>query len=98
MNYKDLPLFESYLVVQNFPGIRAAMKNSGRPQRTVHEYIAQMEYPLRIDFYPGQELCVIMHYYHRFFTEEAISNMLGDFQELIEQMLANPGRKVAESF
>ena len=93
---KDLPLFESYLVVQNFPGIRAAMKNSGRPQRTVHEYIAQMEYPLRIDFYPGQELCVIMHYYRRFFTEEAISNMLGDFQELIEQMLANPGRKVAE--
>jgi aryl carrier-like protein len=89
-------LFESYLVVMNFPGIRQGMKESPQPTRTVHDYIAQLEYPLRVDLYPGPELCLIMHYYRRYFNDAAIEKMLDDFYTLINKIPKNLHRTIGE--
>jgi amino acid adenylation domain-containing protein len=96
----DIPpeqlLFESYLTVQNFPGITRSLKKAANPTRTTHDYTALMEYPLRVDFYPGRELCVIMHYYRRCFNDASIERMLDDFYILLKEILANPDQKVGE--
>jgi len=89
-------LFESYLVVMNFPGIRQSMKEGSTPSRTVHEYIAQLEYPLRVDLYPGPELCLMMHYYRRYFTDTVVETMLNDFYCLIKEIFKNPHRTIGE--
>jgi len=89
-------LFESYLVVMNFPGIRQGMKESQDNTRTVHDYLAQLEYPLRVDFYPGNELCLIMHYYRRYFNDEAIKKMLADLYRLVNEIPRNLHRTTGE--
>ncbi|UCH92335.1 MAG: amino acid adenylation domain-containing protein [Candidatus Aminicenantes bacterium] len=89
-------LFESYLVVMNFPGIRQGMKESQQSTRTVHDYIAQLEYPLRVDLYPGPALCLIMHYYRRYFNDAAVKKMLDDFYTLINEIPKNLHRTTKE--
>jgi aryl carrier-like protein len=89
------PLFESYLVVENFPGIKEKSKidASGRPN---FEYIAQMEYPLRVEFQPGPELGLVMQYYRRHFTAESIEAMMNDLQTLLAEIIKNPAQKVGD--
>jgi hypothetical protein len=89
------PLFESYLVLENFPGIKEHSKldASGRPNL---EYIAQMEYPLRVEFEPGPELGLLMQYYRRHFTDYSIAAMLNDLQTLLLEIIKNPNQKVGD--
>jgi amino acid adenylation domain-containing protein len=90
-------LFESYLVIQNYPGIRDKMKKAGGTARTVHEYYAKLEYPLRVDFYPaGPELCLIFHYYHWYFSDESIKIILDDLYHLVKEIIKNPNQTVGE--
>jgi hypothetical protein len=95
----EIPLFESYLVVENFPGIKKSKKDkaslSGEPGLEF-EYIAQMEYPLRVELQPGLVLGLTMQYYPRYFTDAAIKTMLGDFHQLIDEILKNPHRTAGE--
>jgi len=92
----EQPLFESYMTVQNFPGITRSLKGAANPVRTTHDYTALMEYPLRVDFYPGRELCVIMHYYRRCFNDTSIERMLDDFYILLKEIIENPHQRVGE--
>jgi len=92
----EQPLFESYMTVQNFPGITRSLKGAANPVRTTHDYTALMEYPLRVDFYPGRELCVIMHYYRRCFMDVSIERMLDDYYILLKEIIENPHQRVGE--
>ncbi|MCU0286013.1 MAG: amino acid adenylation domain-containing protein [Acidobacteria bacterium] len=89
------PLFESYLVLENFPGVKEKSKidASGRPTL---EYIAQMEYPLRVEFEPGPELGLLMQYYSCYFTHDSITHMMKDLQNLLQEIIENPVQKVSE--
>jgi len=89
------PLFESYLVLENFPGVKEHSKidDSGRPNL---EYIAQMEYPLRVEFEPGPELGLLMQYYRRHFTDDSIAAMLNDLHTLLVEIIKNPDRNVSD--
>ena len=94
------PLFESYLTVQNFPGVKESIGKSGRSStgmnRRAHLYMAQMEYPLRLDLYPGTELCFIMHYYRRSFCDDSIKRMIDDFHSVLLELIENPDQTVEE--
>ena len=84
------------MTVQNFPGITRSLKGAVNPVRTTHDYTALMEYPLRVDFYPGRELCVIMHYYRRCFTDASVERMLDDYYILLKEIIENPHQRVGE--
>ncbi len=89
------PLFQSYLVIENFPGIKEKSKvdASGRPN---FEYIAQMEYPLRVELQPSPELGLVMQYYHQYFTHVSIRTMLNDFSRLLLAIVSHPQQTVDE--
>ncbi|MDQ1349948.1 MAG: hypothetical protein QG657_249 [Acidobacteriota bacterium] len=89
------PLFESYLVLENFPGVKEQSKldDSGQPNL---EYIAQMEYPLRVEFEPGPELGLLMQYYQGKFTADSIAAMLNDELTLLNEISINPDRNVSD--
>ena len=38
----------------------------------------------------------MMHYYRRYFTDETVKTMLGDFYTLLMGMIENPGQTVGE--
>ena len=100
-----IPLFESYLVVENFPGIKEnmqrALRSSGAGDRLESrgpgfDYIAQMEYPLRVEFQPGLFLGLTMQYYRRSFSDAAVSRMIGDLTRLIEEVPKDPRRTLRQ--
>ena len=91
----EQPLFESYLVLENFPGVKESKKidDSGRLNL---EYTAQMEYPLRVEFQPGPELVLLMQYYRRHFTDCSITAMLDNMQTLLLAIIKNPDQEVSD--
>lgn len=89
-------MFESYVTVQNFPNVTRNLKKQDKPVRTVHDYTALMEYPLRVDVYPGREICIIFHYYRRFFDDRSIKRMIDDFKILLHRVIKYPGVTVDE--
>jgi len=89
-------LFESYVVVQNFPDETRYLKNQAKPTRTSHQYTARMEIPLRVDVYPGREIAIIFHYYKRSFRDASIKRMLADFRTLLLKFIEDPNLTVGE--
>jgi aryl carrier-like protein len=92
-------LFESYLVIQNFPGLQDKMKKTSGTEgiRKVHQYYAKLEYPLRVDFYPeGPELCLIFHYYRKYFKDQTIKILVDNLYRLLKEIIKNPYRTVGE--
>ena len=97
---REIPLFESYFVLENFPGaneskIKGISPRESSPKAEL-KYLAQMEYPLRVELFPLLELRVTMQYYRRCFTDAAIEVMLKDFHSLLLAVIANPYQRVGE--
>ncbi|MBV9788615.1 MAG: hypothetical protein JOZ51_10605, partial [Chloroflexi bacterium] len=96
---RDQPFFESYLAFQNLPtfeipGTNFRQANSARSGETV---LAQMEYPVRIDVFPGpDEIGLVMSYYRHFFDSATILRMMHDFRALLEAIAARPDRRLGE--
>lgn len=96
---QDQPFFESYLAFQNLPtfeipGTNFRQANSSRSGETV---LAQMEYPLRIDAFPGpDEIGLVMSYYRRYFDNTTILRILHDFQTILEAMVARPEQRLGK--
>jgi hypothetical protein len=88
------PLFESYFVLENFPGIKESRNDSQPSRQSKYKFSAQMEYPLRVELLPVQELLLSMQYYRRYFNDTSIEIMLKDFYSLILKIVKNPQQKV----
>ncbi len=97
---QNQPLFESYLVYQNLPGMsEMPVEGAGTlrdyPISMLEDFYAQMEYPLRIDIFPyGMSFC--MSYYTKFFTGRSISFMLKDLLAVLETFLQHPYRLIKD--
>ncbi|HEX6292585.1 MAG TPA: amino acid adenylation domain-containing protein [Herpetosiphonaceae bacterium] len=95
----DQPLFESYLAFQNLPtfeipGTSFKQSNSSRSAETL---LAQMEYPMRVDAFPGvDEIGLVMSYYRRYFDSATVQRMLHDFQAILEGMIARPEQRLGD--
>jgi hypothetical protein len=95
---KGTPLFESYFVIENFPGIKENLSKAlslgkGGPG---FDYTAQMEYPLRVELQPSIDLGLIMQYYRRSFTPISVETMMNAFQALLTEIIKNPNRDVGD--
>lgn len=63
--------------------------------RPAELFTAQMEHPLRVDTYPGQQIGLVLSYYRRWFSPETISSMLRDFQLVLENLTAHADQPLA---
>ncbi len=100
---KDQLLFESYLVFQNLYGLGATASlrqlsslRTLRALKTPQLFVAQQEYPLRLDAFPGIELELVISYYQRFFTASIIATMLERLRTLLDSIVANPRQQLKD--
>jgi amino acid adenylation domain-containing protein len=84
------PLFETYVVIQNLPSFTTGAGAALDSKSALETFFAKMEYPLRLDIYPVQELCVVISYHRCYFTDTVIQRLLDDFQTLLTGIIANP--------
>ncbi|HEX6291081.1 MAG TPA: amino acid adenylation domain-containing protein [Herpetosiphonaceae bacterium] len=87
----EQPLFESYLTFQNLPTF-IKTSSSARPAEL---FMAQMEHPLRVDTYPGQQIGLVLSYYRRWFSPAAIDRLLRSFQIVLEALPTHADRPLA---
>jgi surfactin family lipopeptide synthetase C len=102
---RSLPLFESLVVFENYP-LDASLQE--KIQNLKVETIRSLEttnYPLTLMAMPGAELTLKIIFDPSCFEDSAMSKrlggdayarMLGHLQTLLEQMTANPERKLSE--
>ncbi len=93
---KDLPLFESIVVFENYPQDASLSNPGGSIQITKRRVIEQTNYPLTVIAVPGGELSLRILYDGSRFDGETINRMMGHLQTLLEGMVANPHQTVGE--
>jgi amino acid adenylation domain-containing protein len=92
---RGLPLFESILVFENYPGDRSLRQQGGSlPMRNVRS-IERTNYPLTVTAVPGAELSLRINYDRQRFDPATIRRMLGHLQTLLEGMVADPFQPLA---
>jgi hypothetical protein len=90
------PLFESIVVVENYP-VDAAL--AGRAERLGVEAVRSLDqtnYPLDLTVVPGEELWLKVGYDARRFDADAIDRLLGHLNTLLEGIAADPDRCLAD--
>jgi amino acid adenylation domain-containing protein len=88
---RGTPLFETVLAMENYP-IAAPVEN-GLASDIRH--FQRTNYPLTVGVLPQAEMQVIFLYNHRF-DAETIVRMAGHFERLLEDIAADPQRRVSE--
>jgi surfactin family lipopeptide synthetase C len=84
----DQPLFESYLVFENFPFNTSVIQHLNHWNSSMIDALAQTEHPLRVEIVPGRTLWVSLSFYRRFFSPTTISSLLENFQVVLEAIVA----------
>jgi non-ribosomal peptide synthetase component F len=94
------PLFDHYVVIQNVLSasgdIRGMEKDKENWKRNANEVFAKMEYPLRLDIFPGYEYCFLFEYHLRYLTTPAVKGLMDNFKTLIETIIENPDQTFDE--
>lgn len=100
---QDRLLFESYLVFQNLDGLGAGASlrhlsslRTLRAVKTPQQFVAQQEYPLRLDAFPGQELELVISYYQRCFSAAVITTMLKHLSLLLDTFATDPQQRIKD--
>ncbi|HEX7733564.1 MAG TPA: amino acid adenylation domain-containing protein [Ktedonobacteraceae bacterium] len=97
------PMFESYVVFENFPVYRYAAEGGKARQDfgiqaidTNRHFFVPMEYPLRLELWPYQRLVIMLSGYQHYSDASTVRRLLGQLQATLENMLANPNQKLKE--
>lgn len=91
----NTPLFESYLVVENFPSditVEEKLRNWIRDGSG----LTQTEHPLRIEVWPLRTILLSMGYYLHYFDPDTIKRILRDFQSMLEAFVTHPQQRLAQ--
>jgi hypothetical protein len=91
----DQPLFESYLVYENFPEGQLWQRAEQRKMLYISG-LARTEQPLRVVAVPGIEQFLSISSDRRFFDAATVRRMLADFQAVLESMLEHPEQPLAD--
>ncbi len=86
----DKMLFESYLVFENFPFDDFVLQQFEVWKTGTIAALAQTEHPLRVEIVPGSTLWIGMSYYRRYFSPAQITQLLNDFQALLDAIATRP--------
>ncbi len=96
------PLFESYVVFENFPvysykGVGSkAREDFGIRASDDRRAFVPTEYPLRIEFWPFQQLTMMVSGYQRYCSPDLASQLLQQLKTVLEAMVANPTQRLRE--
>ncbi|MGD2089534.1 MAG: amino acid adenylation domain-containing protein [Candidatus Aminicenantes bacterium] len=89
-----LPLFNSVLAVENIPAFHVDLQEKEkRLEFSNGHYIFKTNYPLNVEFTPGETHSLRIVYDGSRFRSSTICRMLGHFQTLLEEFTAKPGQK-----
>jgi hypothetical protein len=94
---RDLPLFESFVVVENVPDSQSVRSWKGNIEIIADkgEYF-RTNYPLNLVIYPESEIIVAISYDCRRFDIATITGILTDFQILLQYIMTNPVIKIKD--
>ncbi len=93
---RGAPLFESILIFENFPwGAPAATQEPSLDMRPLHS-AGRTSLPLALVVEPSQELSISIHYNPQRFEADTITRMLGHICSLLEGMIVDPQRRLAD--
>ena len=94
---RDLPLFESFVVVENVPSGQSILDYKGNLEIIADkgEYF-RTNYPLNLVIYPESEMIVAISYDCRRFDIATISRILADFKVVLECITTNPFVKIKD--
>jgi len=95
-------IFESYVVVENFPGYSydavggKARQDFGIQSTDARKAFVPTEYPLRIEFWPFQQLIMMISGYQHYCSSDLAMLLLQQMRMILEQMLASPTQPLQE--
>ncbi|NJM22257.1 MAG: amino acid adenylation domain-containing protein [Richelia sp. SM1_7_0] len=93
---RDIPLFESLVVFENYPLNGSLKAHNDSIQVTNIRNFEQTNYPLTLVAEPGERLSIVISYDTNLFTNDAIKRMLGHLQVLLQGMTEKPKQKLDE--
>ncbi|HEY9404500.1 MAG TPA: amino acid adenylation domain-containing protein [Pyrinomonadaceae bacterium] len=93
---RSLPLFESLLVVDNYPADASMRRQAGNLVIGNLRGVESNNYPVAVAVIPGTELLLRMPYDRNRFEPETITRMLGHLRTLLEGMVSNPAQRLAD--
>jgi surfactin family lipopeptide synthetase C len=93
---RDLPLFESIVVFENYPVDRALSDWRKNLEIETLSAVDHTNYPLTISVIPGSELEIRIASDRSRFDTATMTRMLGHFQTLLEGMATNPEVRLHE--
>ncbi len=93
---RGLPLFETLLVFENYPGRTALQEWRGSLEIHHVRFMSNTHYPLTVVAVPGPELGLRIAYQGHRFDTAAITRMLGHLRTLLAGMIANPTQRLAD--
>ncbi|BAZ33597.1 amino acid adenylation domain-containing protein (plasmid) [Cylindrospermum sp. NIES-4074] len=91
-----IPLFESILVVENYPIDSSLLSEDSSLQISEIDGFERTNYPLTVVVIPGDELLVKISYDTARFEETTMRRMLGHLQTIFSAIVENPSTTVGE--
>lgn len=93
-----LPLFESYVVYENFPNYQ--YKEVGRKSHRDHgiwsgdarKVFVPTEYPFRVEFWPFQPLQMMLSGYQQYGNNTTLAHMLSQMKKIVESIVECPNQ------
>ncbi|HYH45088.1 MAG TPA: amino acid adenylation domain-containing protein, partial [Thermoanaerobaculia bacterium] len=93
---RDLPLFESLVVFQNYPVEPAAAARREGLRVEEMEAIGRANFPLTLVAKPGPEVSLRLLYQSGRLEEDAVERLLGHFATLLAGLAEDPGRRLGD--
>ena len=91
---RNLPLFETLLVVENFAGSGSSLDLDG-PMRLLSSHLSRTNYPLTLVVDPADELRLQLVYHSSRFADEAIEKILAHLGNILQAMVSNIEQPIA---
>ncbi|MBG1243496.1 non-ribosomal peptide synthetase [Nostoc sp. NZL] len=93
---RGTPLFESILVFENYPIDSSLPKQSENLGIREVRFVESINYPLTMLVNGGTEMSINIWYDCQRFDADTITRMLGHFGTLLEEMVANPEKRLKD--
>jgi len=91
---RDLPLFNSILVFENYPVGEAMAENKGSVNIQDIQSVSRTNYPLTVVVSPGKRLGLDIHYERKLYDPATIMRMLRHIEKLLENFVADSEQQI----
>ncbi|MBW4666573.1 MAG: non-ribosomal peptide synthetase [Cyanomargarita calcarea GSE-NOS-MK-12-04C] len=93
---RNLTLFESIVVLENFPVSEFIRDWKGNIEFQHQELYYRNNYPLNLVVYPNKELLIAISYDSRRFDIDTIAGILEDIENLLQELMTNSFIKIKD--